>query len=79
MAGADTVAISMTWTQWKWIDGTIDNTGSVAAEDLDVEVARPDRVDRRSAGVHVAVQTLGERHACRIGAQVRTSDIALTR
>ncbi len=39
MAAADTVAISMTWTQWKLNDGTIDNTGSMAAEDLDMEVA----------------------------------------
>lgn len=39
MAVGDTVEISMTWTQWKWIDATIDNTGRMAAEDLDTEVA----------------------------------------
>ena len=39
MAAADTVEISMTWAQWKWIDATIDNTGRMAAEDLDTEVA----------------------------------------
>lgn len=39
MAGDDTVTISMTWAQWKFIDATIDNTGSMAAVDIDTEVA----------------------------------------
>lgn len=39
MAGDNTVGISMTWAQWKFIDATIDNTGSMAAVDLDSDVA----------------------------------------
>ncbi len=38
------VAIPMTWDQWKFIDATMDNTRSIAAEDLLTEV-----VDRTSA------------------------------
>lgn len=39
MAGDADVTISMTWAQWKFVDGTLDNTGSMAAVDLDTEVA----------------------------------------
>lgn len=39
VAGDDTVGISMTWAQWKFIDATLDNTGSMAAVDLDTAVA----------------------------------------
>jgi hypothetical protein len=38
------VAIQMTWAQWKVIDATMDNTGSIAAVDLEPEV-----VDRTSS------------------------------
>lgn len=38
------MSISMSWAQWKVIDGTMDNAGSIAAVDLDTQV-----VDRTSA------------------------------
>lgn len=35
----DDVAISMTWASWKVIDANMDNTGSIAAENGDAQVA----------------------------------------
>lgn len=50
MAGDGTVAISMTWAQWKFIDATVDNTGSMAAVDLDSEVVDRTVAIRRIGG-----------------------------